>query len=85
MHAIIMLMRKQKRRNTRVGTSELNDSYPSGLRILARIIARCYLKEKQAQCLQKENNSVADPIPEGINDESWRGSNDQSRSSNNEP
>jgi hypothetical protein len=52
-----MLMQKQKRRNTRAGTLEANVPYPPGLRILARMIARCYLKEKQAKYLPKEKHS----------------------------
>jgi len=57
MHAIIMLVQKQKRRNTRVGTLEPKAPYPPGLRILARMIARCYLEKKQAQYSPKEKSS----------------------------
>jgi hypothetical protein len=51
-----MLMHKQKKRNTRMGTSESNAPYPPGLRILARMIALCYLKEKKAKYSSKEKH-----------------------------
>jgi len=68
-----------------MSTLESNAPYHPGLRILARMIARYYLEEKQAKSLQKERHSAANLIPEGVDDkESWQGGNDESRSSNNE-
>lgn len=82
---IIMLMKRQKQGHAEMSTLRTNDSFPPGLRILARIIARYYLEEKHAQSLQKEGHSGASLIPEDVDDkESWQGGNDESRSSNNE-
>jgi hypothetical protein len=83
-YGIIMLMKRQKQEHAEMSTLRTNDSFPPGLRILARIIARCYLEKKQTQHLQNDRHSTANPIPKGVNDESWQGSKDQSRSDDNE-
>jgi hypothetical protein len=80
-----MLMKRQKQWHAEMNTLRTNYSVPSGLRILARIIARYYLEEKHAQSLQKEKHSSTSLTPEGVDDkESWQESNDQSRSDDNE-
>jgi len=81
---IIMLMKRQKQGHAEMSTLRTNDSFLPGLRILARIIARYYSEEKHAQSLQKARHSGDSLIPEGVDDESWQGGNDESRSSNNE-
>ena len=82
---IIMLMKRQKQGHAEMSTLRTNESFPPGLRILARIIARYYLEEKHAQSLQKERHSGPSLTPQGVDDkESWQESNDQSRSDDNE-
>jgi hypothetical protein len=72
-----MLVKGEKRRNTDVSTPGPGDPYPPGLRILARMIARYYLEEKQAQCLQKEKRSGIYLMRDALNSESWEGSDDE--------
>ncbi len=80
-----MLTKRQRQRHVEMSTLATNDQFPPGLRILARMIARCYLEENHAQSLQNEIHSDASLTPEGIDDKkSLQGSNDQSRSDDNE-
>jgi hypothetical protein len=66
-----MQMKGQGQRDAEMSTTlRPEDSYHPGLRILARMIARCYLEEKQDQYLQKKRHQGADLIPEGGNSES---------------
>jgi hypothetical protein len=79
-----MSMKLQNERDTEMSTLRPGDSYHRGLRILARMIAHSYLEEKLAQCSQKEMHSGAHLIPEEGNNESWQGSKNESRSSDDE-
>lgn len=79
-----MQIKRQKQGHAEMSTLRTNDSFPPGLRILARIIARYYLEENHAQSLQKERHSGDSLTMEGVDDESWQGGNDEPRSSNNE-
>jgi hypothetical protein len=78
-----MQMKGQGQRDAEMSTTlRPDDSYHRGLRILARMIARRYLEEKQAQYSKKERHQGADLIPEGGNNES-RQENDELGSGNN--
>jgi hypothetical protein len=58
-------------------------SYHDGLRILARMIARCYLREK-GQDLPEETHKDVKLCPEWLDDELSQGNNDESTTVDNE-
>jgi len=68
-------MKRQKRQDAETSTLWANDPYPLGLHILARMIARSYLEEKQAEHRKKEKHSGGELIPKEVSNESWQVSN----------
>jgi hypothetical protein len=78
-----MSTRRENERDTDMSTLTPGVSYHDGLRTLARMIARCYLRQR-GQHLQKEAHTDVKLCPEWLDDELSQGSNDESIGIDNE-